>query len=232
MPQSNSVVPFDDPRESVKSTALSFPARAEALVVRDQAGLDEANRILLDARAMTEKIQASFGPQIKKAHDLHKSILAEQKRFLDPIERASAIIRPKVANYLAEQDRLRLEAARLRQLAEEKAAKIAEQTTDKAQEAIKSGNVKKADAMIERGFDKVNEVLASAPDVPPVPVANASLRVVWEFEITDEKLIPREYLLVDRSMIGAVVRAKKDQTSIPGVRAYPKNTIAVRGEKL
>jgi len=54
-------------------------------------------------------------------------------------------------------------------------------------------------------------------------------RTIWKFEITDEKLIPREYLLVDEKRIGQIVRAMKQDTVIPGVRAYAETSLAVTG---
>jgi hypothetical protein len=42
----------------------------------------------------------------------------------------------------------------------------------------------------------------------------------WCFEVTDARLIPREYLAIDTVKIGQVVRAMKGSTSIPGIRVY------------
>lgn len=53
------------------------------------------------------------------------------------------------------------------------------------------------------------------------------MRTEWDFEITDESQVPREYLMVDESKIRRVVRA--GIRNIPGVRVYERQTLAVRG---
>ena len=70
-----------------------------------------------------------------------------------------------------------------------------------------------------------------APVVVPksVPkVSGMSIRDNWKFKITNEKLIPREYLKVDEVKIGQVVRALKSATNIPGVEVYNEGTVSGR----
>ena len=57
-------------------------------------------------------------------------------------------------------------------------------------------------------------------------VGGISIPKVWTFEITDEALIPREYLLIDESRIRRVVTALKKDTNIPGVRVFEQKRIA------
>jgi hypothetical protein len=56
-------------------------------------------------------------------------------------------------------------------------------------------------------------------------VAGISMRENWKFRIVNEKLIPREYLKVDDVKIGAIVRALKGATNIPGIEAYNESII-------
>lgn len=51
-------------------------------------------------------------------------------------------------------------------------------------------------------------------------------RSKWKYEITDEKLLTREYLMPNHAMIQGVVGNKKGATDIPGVRAYEDKVIA------
>ena len=57
-------------------------------------------------------------------------------------------------------------------------------------------------------------------------VAGVSIPKVWTFEITDEDVIPREYLVVDESRIRRVVTALKGDTKIPGVRVLEQKRIS------
>jgi hypothetical protein len=51
----------------------------------------------------------------------------------------------------------------------------------------------------------------------------------WGFEILDENLIPREYLIVDEVKIRKIVVAMKDKTAIPGVTAVKQESIRRTG---
>lgn len=51
-------------------------------------------------------------------------------------------------------------------------------------------------------------------------VAGMSFREHWQFEITDARQVPREFLMPDEGKIGGVVRAMKGSASIPGVRVW------------
>lgn len=69
--------------------------------------------------------------------------------------------------------------------------------------------------------------VAPVPVEPPTPkVEGVSYREVWEFEIVNEALIPREYLVPDLKRIGGVIRAMKGSAQIPGVRAYSRRVVA------
>ena len=56
-----------------------------------------------------------------------------------------------------------------------------------------------------------------------------TIRNRYDFEIVDPNLIPREYLLVDTTAIGKVVRALKDKTNIPGIKVVIRQDIVTRG---
>lgn len=60
----------------------------------------------------------------------------------------------------------------------------------------------------------------------PVMPQGVSTRTVWQFEITDVDSIPREYMVPDGAKISAHVQQNKAQSSIPGVRAFPKTGIS------
>ena len=43
--------------------------------------------------------------------------------------------------------------------------------------------------------------------------------------MADVSQVPREYMKLDESAIGGVVRAMKDKTNIPGIRVYPDHVV-------
>lgn len=56
-----------------------------------------------------------------------------------------------------------------------------------------------------------------------------SVRDGFDFSVTDESLIPREYLTPDLKKIGGVVRASKGSIAIPGVAIIKKAVVSARG---
>lgn len=77
------------------------------------------------------------------------------------------------------------------------------------------------------------EALQQAPTLAAYDVATApsSTKVKgitkrWTFEITDESLVPREYLMVDEKKIREVVTA--GSRSIPGIRIFQQESLTIR----
>ena len=78
--------------------------------------------------------------------------------------------------------------------------------------------------------DSPRELVDLAAQAAPV-VQGVSMREVYDFVVEDASLVPDEYKLVsiDTKKIGLTVKAKKDLTSIPGVRVFKKTIVASRG---
>ena len=75
-------------------------------------------------------------------------------------------------------------------------------------------------------------ILGAAPVIPDkMDTAGLTVREDWKFSIIDHNLIPREYLIPDEKKIGRIVRAMKEQTNIPGVRAYAEKGVATRSAR-
>jgi hypothetical protein len=214
-----------------KTEALALQGRAVALIVRNQDDLDAANQFLNEIKTRQDYFSGLYDPQIKKASDLHKSLLADKRQFTDILDKAASVIKPKIANYLYEEDQKRLTAARARHLAEEQAAREAEKAADKAHELIENGKEGKVAAVVEKAAEKIEALKAAAPVIPSIPVADFSMRTTWEFEVTDVDLIPRKYMVPDTTLLGKIVRAMKDQTDIPGIRAYPSRSVAAKANR-
>jgi hypothetical protein len=214
------------------AAALAFPSRAMAIQISDQTSLDEANEVVRRGKTGLLFFAGVFDRHIDRAFEQHRGLLAEKRRFTEPLKRGLDIVNPKVANYLYEEDQKRLAEARTRQLALERAERKAEETVDRAQELIQNGQVAKANVVIEKGYAKVEELRRAIPEVAPAAMAaGTSLRTTWKFEITDEAALPHEYLMPNLLLIGKIVTATKDQTRIPGVRVYPVRGISTRLDK-
>lgn len=216
---------------AIQARSLSVLARARGLVITNQDELSVADQFRQDIKALLRSIDDAFDPQIEQAFALHRSLLAKKKEFAGPPLRALEIINPRIAEYMKERDRARLQTERERQIKEQEAKRLAEIAVDKASELVDEGRAAEANAVLKEAALKAGEIEASAPEVPEKPLADVSLRTTWDFEVVDAEKIPRKYLVPDLVTIGKVVRAIKDQTDIPGIRVFPKTSVADRGRK-
>ncbi|MEN6310773.1 MAG: hypothetical protein ABFD80_04465 [Acidobacteriota bacterium] len=207
----------------VRQKALAIPETARSIEIVDTDSLTRANDFKLDIEAMMKKVKETFDGPIEHAHALHKSLIAQKKKYLDPLEAAQKIIKPKISDYLAEQDRKRMEAQRTATLAEEQARQIADKASDKAWDLAKKGDFKKANEVVDKATGKVEEVLSGAQPIPEkVTVEGFRERTQWSAEVVDVNQIPREYMIPDMPKLNKLAVALKHQFAIPGVVARSK----------
>jgi hypothetical protein len=204
--------------------AVSLAERAKNIVVKSVPDRDEANEIGNELLRREKAIKEAFAPAKESAHRTHKNICELENRALNPILEAKKYLSRQIGSFDADQERLRREEeARLQRLADEQAAAEAKRIAD--EQAI-------ADAIqLEAEGDKAG---AEAVLNNPMPVPVISTPVIlerqtpkplerWTFRITDDSLIPREYLVPDEKAIAKIVSAMKGKTNIPGIQAYPDN---------
>lgn len=212
------------------STALAIiKEELGGLVVIDQPSLTRANDLLLNIKALRRKFDDEFDPGIKEAFAHHRTLVAQKKKWTDPLDEAERAIKPKIADYLDEQDRIRLEAERAAERSRLQAQKEAEDASDIAAALIKEGKAGEAEQIVDLAQEKVQEIEADTPFVPDKPVANGTmLRETWHFEIENEALVPREFMMPDPKKIQGYVTAMKRDGKIPGVRIFSKKSVTTR----
>jgi hypothetical protein len=211
----------------------------------------EAKAAIADARtiaALTAEYKVTtVAEQIEAAELLQrvkgaaKRLLERRKAITDPmdlakknamalfapptaeLEAAEARIKRAIAIYVDGQER---ERRRLQAEAEEKARKERERLEAQAARAEAAGKAEKAEQLVERAATVTAPVVAAEV----AKVSGVATRKVWKFQITDPAAIPREYLIVDETRIGKIVRAMQGDTNIPGVKVYAETDVASRSK--
>ena len=208
-----------DETEIVAKKALSIPEQARAIQVVDNETYSQAGEILITIKGLRKEIGAAFDPIIKKAHEAHKEAKAQKDKAEAPLIEAENIIKPALAAYDREQERLRREEEERQREIARKAEE--ERRLQEALQAEKEGDAAAAQAIIEEPVY-----------VPPVviekttpKVQGISMQKVWKFRVTNEALIPREYMTPDMVKIGGVARATKGSIQIPGVEIYSEDIV-------
>jgi hypothetical protein len=212
----------DNEVQEVTTLALSVPDQAKQITIKTQEDYSRAGEMILTIKAIRKKITDTFKP-IKQKMDAAKAEVLNQEKAADaPLKEAEAWLSPQIIAWNQEQERIRrAEEDRLREEARKR------EEDDRLAAAIQAE---------QSGQEDVAEEIMDEPVyVPPVvlpkstpKVVGMSIRENWKFRITNEKLIPREYLKVDEVKIGGVVRALKANCAIPGVEVYNEGTIAGR----
>lgn len=204
----------------VNTLALSVPDQAKQIVIASNEDYVRAGELLLVIKEIRKKIENTFKP-IKQKMDAAKKEVLDQERAADaPLIEAEGIIKPRIAAWNAEQERIRrAEEDRLR---EEARKQEEERRLQDAILAEQSGNKEEAAAIMDT---PVQAPVVVVPKAIP-KVAGIAMTKQWKFRITDANKIPRQYLVPDETKIGAVVRALKDQTSIPGVEIFSVDSVS------
>lgn len=196
-----------------------------------------------------------FEPMVKAAHKAHKEVKARENEVVLPLVEAKKTLGAEMGRYQtkkeaerrAKEEKLRIqlqkeaderalvEAARLEEIGRvEKEARLEEAA--KLEEAGKKDEAARMEAaarLEEAAWNKLSDkamddVPVTMPVIEPTTpkVEGTSVRTFWKYEIVDSSKVPREYMIVDEKAIGAMVRAKKGSTSIPGVRVYPETSVS------
>ena len=182
----------------------------------------EAERKEREAREAEQRRKDEAAAEVRRAEEAKK----EAARQIAAAKAAKDKEAAEAAEAKAEADRVALEESQERiRLANERREqqRIADKARDDAAAAAQRANTtKKAASASQADMSRTRTDLG----------AIASLRTVYEHEVTDHEAVPRQYCRVDDGLIASAVRAAtvdgKCTLRIPGVRIYPKTDSVVR----
>lgn len=216
---------------TVKSAEIDARKRIEevnAMTVTSRGDFETASAWLKLVVDYEKKVKAVEKEETAPLKASLRAIKDKYEKPLELLQEAQEIARKKLNDYLvverkAEQARLQKEME-ARQKAAEKEIKKLER---KAAGADKYDDVT-AEALRKACAEKAEELRADAatPDEICQNSANATVRMVWAFEIIDQTQLPAEYLIPDMTKIREAVRAGVRE--IPGVKIEQKPQIAVK----
>ena len=148
------------------------------------------------------------------------------RRERERIEREAAMERAR-AEEAARKARAKAEAA-ARAAEARGRAELAEARRRQAEEAEAAARLEAEEAEARRRM--AAQMMPAAPVVEHIATKAEGVhrRRTWRFRITDPAAVPREYLAIDETKIGKVVRALGPDTSIPGVEVYEDSSYVAR----
>lgn len=203
----------------VVSAVDAVEGYAKALVVATPEQYQDAADHLKQLKAAQKKLDET---RTSITAPMNAALKAVQNLFRTPGDRlaqAERMIKGKLAAYSDEQDRLRREE---QAKADAAARRERERLDALAARAAESGRT----AAAERHAERAAAVVAPVIQREAPTVAAVVTREVWQFQVENPALVPREYLMVDESKIRAYVRAMKADAKIAGVRIFKEKQIA------
>lgn len=208
--------------KGIKEEGMACVEKVKSILIRNNEEYQNAGEFLKEVRVRQDKIYEIFDSIIDKAHKAHKEAITKRDVCLEPWETAEKALKRIMVDFSLEEERKRLtEEIRITELNRKEAEKL-EKKADKAEG---QGNGAKAEEL--RG--KAQEIEAIAPIVQSTvsKIDGIKKMKIWKFTITDEALLPREYLIPDTKKIGAMAKASKGTITIPGVKIYSEETLAL-----
>ncbi len=179
---------------------------AEGFAVKSLDDMKEAADTLSLIKGLMDAIEQRRDEYVRPLNGHVKKINASFKVLVAPMEEANRTLRGKVVAYQREQERIRL--------AKEE---INRKRIEAAQEEMAlKGELTEPVAMVE-----VHEPVKTYRS----GFTTMSTRANWKWELEDLKKVPLEYLMIDSSKVGRVVKA--GTRNIPGVRIYSDQGISV-----
>lgn len=205
------------PTTAIEHSVSDIMVTVNAIVVTDDIEYAKVKEWGLALKDLKTQVGELLDEPCAKAYEAHKAITAKRKALLDPIKAGMDLVGKKLGEYEAEQEReAKRQAEALTRAENEARRKEAELY---AEQLIDQGHVAEAAAQLRHAEnlpDAVVEVEAHRPDA----AKGGTTRTTWKFNITEEALLPREFLMPDEKAIRAYINAKKDRAAIPGVRIW------------
>ncbi len=208
----------------------------EAERVKRTGPLNESLRLInADFKAIAETLKSALLPY-ERAMLSYKQ---EEERQRRAAEEAARVERERIeAECRARAEEERQKLAELKRQAEEAAkaleaasaptpieAFIAEEEAAALQEQIEAARLATENAIRDTAMAP-RQVQVAAP--PKVTAAGTSFRTVWKFRVLDLAQVPREYMILNEQMVGALARSTKGAMAIPGIEIYEEKTIGGR----
>lgn len=142
---------------------------------------------------------------------------------LNALTNAESIIKRAMLSWQQKQEQIRrTEEARLAEIQRKEAEKLAK----RAEEAEAKGKTEKAEELRQQAQEKEIFVPTVASTVEKIK--GISTRTYWRYRVTNEALIPRDYLIPNHEKLAAIAEATKGTLKVEGVEFYSEEILASR----
>jgi hypothetical protein len=205
-------------KEVEKDTQL-MTQEASALVIRTQKDFETAGSLRMKIKGKIKELDEKRKSITVPLDIAKKNIMALFNPIIDRLNNGIEIIDQGVIIFSDEQDR---KARELQAKADQEARLAREKAEARARELEAQGKTERAQAMQAKADAVIAPVI-----IPATPkVAGQGIREIWDFEIVESSLIPRQYLIPDDAMIRKIANATKGKLDIPGIKIVSRKIVS------
>jgi len=211
----------------VEKESTDLVTKVNGLTITNQLEYEGAAEFLKQIKGQEKKVKESFDPIISKAYQTHNEAVAQKNKFFNPLAAAEKVVKNLMSAYQNKKEaEAKEEQCKLQEAADREAEKERKRIQGKIDRAEVSGKLGKAESLKE----EKESVSYLAPMITPnvSKPEGVSYRDSWTAVVENEKLIPREYLMVNQKALDGVARATKGTLNIPGVKWNCEKILASR----
>jgi hypothetical protein len=218
-------------QEQLETKIVSVPDQARALTIQTNDEYVRAGELLRTIKGLRGEVDQSFDPIIQKAHEAHREAIAQKRKIEAPLAEAEGILKPRIAAYLNEQERIRREEElRLQRQAEEEAR---QRQLENAVILDDIGETEEANALLEERPTVAPVILPrSVPKVAGVSMSKRYSAVVTNLmELVKAVAVgkaPIQALKADDVFLNRQAVAMKEALQYPGVRIHIESNISAK----
>ena len=221
----------------VEVAQIVIAKETREVVAQAEADIANASRFSITTPAEYEhageflKVIKGRYNQLETMRKQMTSPLDESKRrimgfFRQPLEQLSNAEKEIKGGIVAFDHKLKedqeKEAIRLQAIAEKEQRLLNSRAEKQATKAETKGETEKAEDI--RVSVPVVTIPTATFDRPRV--AGVKTSVIWRHRVTDDRLLPREFLTVDERKLSQFARESKGSIPVPGVEFYPETVVA------
>ena len=190
------------------------------IIIANEMQYKEMDNILAQIKKRYNELEAKRKETIKPITEAGKKINGLFSRPKEILEKAERTIKDSLLDY---RNRITETNRKIQEELNKKAEEERRKLEERARKAEDNGKEEKAELL------RIQAETIVAPIVNNrIELNNSTVAKWWKFEIENEKIIPREYLMIDTVKIGKIVRASGGTLSIPGVRIYYIEDVRMR----
>lgn len=185
-------------------------ADVQAMEVNNNADAQALTDWAKGVKELGKQIDGFISPWVKRAYQFHKDYVAMKKATMKPLEDAEAIAKKMLKDFNDKE---------AKRIADELKAKEDAERLKLAELAEASGDDDLAEDIVAGVVPVVVE------PVQETKIAGASFIPVWGYEVVNEQIVPREWLMIDDKKVKSYIKNTKGLGKIEGILAVKDTSV-------